>query len=281
MDFQKNLSARYNSLTKQGRRLADFICENQAKSIRMTAKSLGEASNTSAATVIRLSHQLGYESFEMMKISLAKDSVGDELNAPMDTIISDGDSVPDIVQKLYRNRLEALSATMALMDYADIKKTITLIQKARKIYLFGVGSSGLIAQEFCNRLNRIGKVCIFLSDSHTNLQYASVIDRGDLVIGFSYSGETKEVYLAAENAFKRGIPVIAVTRNRANSLSAWANITLTIPDIEKRVRVGSLTSAMSQMFIVDILYMSLLQKDFNKYESKLVETARIVNQLRE
>ena len=281
MDFQKNLALRYNSLTKQGKRLADFICENQADVIRMTAKKLGEESGTSAATVIRMSHQLGYESFEMMKISLARDGIGNELNAPVDTIISPGDSVVNITQKLYHSRLDTLSATLALLHMEDIKQIVALLQKARKIFLFGVGSSGLVAQEFTHRLNRIGKTCIFLSDSHTNLQYASIIEKGDLIIGFSYSGETKEVYLAAESGYKKGVPVVAVTRNRPNSLSAWATYILAIPDTERRVRIGALASANAQMFIVDILYSCLLQKDYSKYESKLIETARIVNQLRE
>ena len=35
------------------------------------------------------------------------------------------------------------------------------------------------------------------------------------------------------------------------------------------------------MFWVDVLYMSLLQKDYERYEEMLVNTSRVVNLLRE
>ncbi|SBW09092.1 putative HTH-type transcriptional regulator MurR [uncultured Eubacteriales bacterium] len=281
MEFLKNLSMRYNALTKQSKRLADFIRENPAQAIKMTAKTLGEESGTSAAAVVRLCQQLGYNGFEQLKISIAKTVSDEELSAPIDPIISRGDSVSDIAQKLCHIQANAVQETLALMDYDDVKKVVSLLQKARVVYLFGVGSSGLVAQELCHRLNRIGRACIFLPDGHTSLEYAAVAEERDLLIGFSYSGETKEVYLAAEHASKRGVPVIAVTRNKESSLSAAASIVLNVPVTEKRVRVGAVSSITSQMFVVDVLYMGLIQKDFEKYEHMFVDTSRIANLLRE
>lgn len=281
MDFQKNLSMRYNALTKQGKRLADYIREHPTQTIKMTAKALGEESGTSAAAVVRLCQQLGYDGFEQFKISLAKTISHEEILAPIDTIISASDSVADIAQKLYLNQKSAIEGTLELLNYDELRRVVLLLRGASRVYLFGVGSSGLAAQELCHRLNRIGKTCIFLSDGHTNLEYASVAGPKDLIIGFSYSGETKEVYLAAKYAQKNGTPVVAVTRARASSLSSCASIVIQIPDMEKRVRVGAFASITSQMLVADILYMSLLQKDFDKYEDMLVNTSRLANRLRE
>lgn len=281
MDFLTNLSMRYNALTKQGKKLADFIRENPDQAIRMTAKALGQASGTSAAAVVRLSQQLGYDGFEQMKISYAKALSDKELNAPIDLIISPIDTTFDIAQKLCHIQTNAVQETLALIDYGDIHKVVTLLEKSRRIHLFGVGSSGLAAQELCHRLNRIGKTCVFLIDGHTNLEYISSAEKRDVVVCFSYSGETKEVYLAAETAHKRGVPVVVVTRNRASTLSEFATIAIRIPDIEKRVRVGAITSITSQMYICDVLYMSLIQRDLTRYEDVLLDTSRIANRLRE
>ena len=281
MDFSRNLAMRYNALTKQSKRLADYIRENPAGAIKMTAKALGEAGGTSAAAVVRLCQQLGYDSLEQLKISLAQTLDKDELSAPIDPIIAQGDSVADIAQKLCRIQTDAVQETLALLDYDEIKKAVGLIQKARRVYLFGVGSSGLVAQEFSHRLNRIGKPCLFLQDGHTNLEYAALAEEKDLVIGLSYSGETKEVYLAAQYAKQKGAEVIAITRNRVSTLSACATQVLSVPETEKRVRVGAVTSITSQMFMVDVLYMALLQKDYSRYESLLLDTSHIANLLRE
>ena len=281
MDFFKNLSIHYNALTKQSKRLADYIRENPSQVVHMTAKALGEESGTSAAAVVRLCQQLGYDGLEQLKLSLARYISHEELNAPIDPIIAQGDSIPDIAQKLYQVQTTTMQETLSLMDYDALKKAVALLQKARRVYLFGLGSSGLVAQELCRRLNRIGKTCIFLMDGHTALEYAAVAGPKDLMICFSYSGETREVYLAARHARERGVEVIAVTRNKASTLSDNASVLLAIPVTEKRVRVAAVASITSEMFLVDVLYMSLLQKDFEQHEEMLVNTSRVVNLLRE
>lgn len=281
MDFIKHVSMHYNALPKQSRRLADFIRENPSKAIRMTAKALGEESGTSAAAVVRLCQQLGFDGLEQMKLSLARYVSSEELNTPIDPIIAPGDSIPGIAQKLCHMQTSTVQETLALMDYDAVKRAVGLIQKARRVYLFGLGSSGLVAQELCHRLNRIGTPCIFLSDGHTSLEYAAVIEPRDLMICFSYSGETKEVYLAAQHARERGVEVIAVTRDRDSTLSASASVLLKVPVTEKRVRVAAVASITSEMFLVDVLYMSFLQKDFERHEDMLVNTSRVVNLLRE
>lgn len=281
LGFQNNLSIRYNALTKQGQKLADYVKENPSQTVKMTARELGDASGTSASTVVRLCRQLGYGSFEQMKINLARDLSNEELSAPIDTIISRVDSIPNIAQKLFHNQQNALRTTMEMMDYDDIRRSVNLIQKARVIYLFALGSSALAAKELAHRLNRVGKACIFLEDGHTNLEYSSVAREQDLVIAFSYSGETKEVYLAAKHAMENGVPVISVTRENPNTLQQHSSIIISVPDIERRLRVGAFGSVAAQMFVSDVLFMSLIQKDFNKYEDMLLETSRIVNRLRE
>ena len=80
---------------------------------------------------------------------------------------------------------------------------------------------------------------------------------------------------------RQGVEVIAVTRNKASTLAANASVLLSIPVTEKRVRVAAVASITSEMFWVDVLYMSLLQKDYERYEEMLVNTSRVVNLLRE
>lgn len=281
MDFTNNLKIKYNTLTRQGKKTADYIRENPEKAIKMTAKMLGSASGTSAAAVVRLCYQLGYESLEHMKISIAKDLSNEDMTMPIDTIIEGGESMSELAKKLYGNLHSALQGTLEIIDYDCLKQAVVSMQKAQRIYLFGIGSSGLAASELCHKLNRIGKTCIFLQDGHTNLEYASIAGKKDVVICISYSGETKEVYMAAQWAHKNGTCVISITRNRTSSLSAVSTILLNIPEREKRVRIGAFASVTTQMFMTDLLYLGVVRNDLDKYESMLVDSSRIANQLRE
>lgn len=281
MDFNGNLRIRYSSLTNQGKRVADFIMADPSKAIHMTAKALGDESGTSAASVIRFCNKLGYESLEALKIHLARSLNSEEMSMPLETIVSSESSIHDLGPVLFGNTSKALQETLELLDYDDLKKAIELLKKAKTIYIFGVGASSLTAIDLIHKFNRIGKPCIYLMDGHTNLEFASVTTKKDVVIALSYSGETKEVYLAAQGAMNNGVPVISITRNRPSTLSALSTIVFRLSESEKRIRAGAFSSKFSQMFMADLLYLGLIHEDYNIYENLLVDTSRIVRGLRE
>lgn len=281
MDFNKNLHCNYNSLTRQGRRIADFIKTSPVKTLSLTVKALGEASGTSAASVVRFCQKLGYKSMEELKIHIAGSLNSAEMSMPLENMASRGGGVNDLGRMLFCDTSKALQGTLDLLDCGELKKTVALLKKARTIYIFGVGASSLAAMDLSHKLNRIGKACVYLLDSHSNLEFASVADKRDAVIAISYSGETKEVYLAAKWAKSNGVPVVSITRNRPSSLSAVSTIVFRLPETEKRVRVGAFSSKYSNMFITDLLYLGFIHKDFNFYEKKLLDTSRIVRGLRE
>lgn len=280
MDFFENLNAKYNTLTTQGKKIADNINQNPDKTIRMTAKVLGEASGASASAVIRLCQRLGYESLEIMKIHIAKSLNKDELAVPIDTVISGGNTLTEVAQKLYASVQDTMLRTINMLDYEALKESVAILQKASRVYLFAIGGSALAAEDMCHKFNRIGKPCIFFQDGHTSLEFVSVVGKRDAVVAISYSGETKEVYLAAKGSLEKGAKVISITRDRTNTLSAFSTVILNIPEVEKRVRVGVFGSKFSQMFITDVLYLSMLQKNFDEFENMLTDASRIVNQLR-
>lgn len=281
MDFYENLRFKYGGLTKQCRRVADYYKTQPSEAIYMTAKALGEASGTSAACVIRFFRAMGYESLEELKIHLAQTINSQELAQPLEPIDFGKNGVSDLGPFLLSSTTKALQHTQEMMDIDDFKKALNLLRHARTVYVFGIGASSLAAQDFSHKLNRIGKPCIYHMDGHTNLEFGSVATRKDVVVAISYSGDTKEVYLAAQRAGMNGVPVIAVTRDQPNALSALATIVLRLPATEKRVRSGAFSSKFCQVFITDLLYLGLISDDFESIKEILDDTFQIVRGLKE
>lgn len=281
MDFNENLRVRYSGLTRQSKRVADFIKASPAKALRMTTKELGEESGTSAASVIRFCNKMGYKSMEDLKIHLARSLNSEEMSLPLENIASKGRSINDLGRILFGDTSNALQETLALLNYDELRKAVELLKKARTVYIFGVGGSSLAALDLFHKLNRIGKPCVYYLDGHTNLEFASVATKKDAVVAISYSGETKEVYLAAKGAENNGAPVISITRDRPSTLSALSTIIFKLSESEKRIRAGAFSSKFSQMFMTDLLYLGVIHEDYNVYEDLLVDTSRIVRGLRE
>ena len=82
----------------------------------------------------------------------------------------------------------------------DIYKAVDLLIKAKNIYVFGVGVSWLVAQNFYYKLNRINKRCIVHIDTHLQITSSVLMEKGDIAIDISYLVNTKEVKVCAKNS---------------------------------------------------------------------------------
>jgi len=280
MDFYENLNMRYSGLTKQGKKIADFIFTFGESCATMTAQELGERSETSASAIIRFCKQLGYDSLEVMKIDIAKAYTEPILTEPIDTIISEEDDVVEMTKKTIKIIESSFHNTISGVDYRELEKAIELIKKADCVHIYGIGSSSAIALDLLYKLVRINKPSYYHMDGHMNLQFSPLISPKDVVIAFSYSGETKEVFFSAMNAKKNGAKVISVTKNAKTTLGLYSNIILPVSDDEKRVRVGAISSTFSMMLISHLLYLGIIKDNLSDIEPYLIKTAKAVEQLR-
>ena len=144
------------------------------------------------------------------------------------------------------------------------------IKGARRIYIFGVGSSGLSALELNQRLIRMGMNSVCVTDSHMMLINSSLVTQEDVVIGISVSGETTDINKAIRLAKLRGAGIIGLTSFSESELSKLSDIYLlaynsTFVDNERFVN-----SQFALMYVIDILSMKLLGDD--RYQYAMLQT---------
>ena len=75
MEFIQRYNQNKDKLTKSENKLANYIATHTEHVIYDTIKSLGTATNTGDATIVRLCKKLGYSGFSDLKIALAQDSM--------------------------------------------------------------------------------------------------------------------------------------------------------------------------------------------------------------
>jgi 6-phospho-3-hexuloisomerase len=120
---------------------------------------------------------------------------------------------------ILRNVREAL----ANIDPAMVENAIQAFIDAKKIFIYGVGRSGLIGQAFAVRLVQMGFDVHFVGDMTTPF-----VDEGDLVIIVSNTGETMSAVQTANIVRRVGARVIAVTSNPNSKLGHASNIILEV-----------------------------------------------------
>ncbi len=263
---------RLSSLHPKERALAEYILEHAQEATRSGITELAERAGASAATITRFCKGMRFDGFPDFKLKLAEELATPSEQQPTYQDIVAGNSLQRIVAAMEANHLRSISDTTRLIDFAAMERAIDALHRARRIDLYGVATSGLVAQDAYQKLVRIGKEANAFSDPHLQITSASNLGPGDVAIAISYSGETQETLDALECAKAQGATTISLTKYGVSSLASAADIALFASSLEEGMRRGDMASRIAQLHVIDILFTGLVSSKFDVYVPKLERT---------
>lgn len=282
MNIKNKILSQYRLLKKSSRKIADILLNQPEDFLTKSAQELGELTDTSAASVIRFCKQIGYKGLKEFQIDLAqnlpeKTEQTDQINM----IVNKHDQPEVIMNKLRLSLTQNFEELVKLIDLKSLKKVINLINNAQTIYLEGIAASSFAAKDLFYKLIRSGRRVYYNDDTHLALERAYYTTKKDVMICFSYSGQTTELLLAAKQARKNKTPIIAITREDKSPLSELASYILALPDNENLLRVSAIDSTFAEMFVSNLLYLSTITHSLPKIEKEMKATEKLTNQLKE
>mgnify|MGYP006083923609 FL=1 len=146
---------------------------------------------------------------------------------------------------------------------AEFEEAVKLLYACQgKVILAGMGKSGLIAQKIAATLTSTGTPALFLHAGESTHGDLGIITKQDVVIAFSYSGETDEVLQMIGHIQAIGVPLIAMTGKPDSTLAQAATVHLSIA-VEKEACPLGLTptaSSTATLALGDALAMCLLEQ---------------------
>lgn len=113
--------------------------------------------------------------------------------------------------QLIINELNSSIQTLADKDITDL---IQKIQHYKRIFVYGTGRSGLMLKAFAMRLMQLGFNSFVVGETTT-----PSIQKGDLLIIASASGETDSVNLMAESALKQNVDLVIICASPNSTLA--------------------------------------------------------------
>lgn len=266
-------------MTDVDKKISNYINENKELISKLSVGELAKNANVSSASIVRFSRKLGYSGFGELKIEIAKDLT--LKSNDYSYIVKDSDvGINNIVNNITNKTIEAITNITKLNKLDVIEKSIEKIINSKSVYVFGVGGSALVALDLQQKLLRINKPTIAFLDSHTQLMVSSNLDKDDIAIAISYSGKSKEIIKSIENAKSKGAKCISITKYGENNLNKICDINLFVPNIENKLREGAISSRIAMLTLIDIIYISIIQKDLESTKLKLESSKKAVDYLK-
>jgi arabinose-5-phosphate isomerase len=160
---------------------------------------------------------------------------------------------------------EGLSALEAALrsDLVDsFAEAVATIRACRgRVIVTGIGKSGHIGMKVAGTLSSTGTPASFVHPSEASHGDLGMITRDDVILAFSWSGETVELGNIVSYSRRFAVPLIAVTSNAGSTLAEAAELVLALPQAKEACPHGlaPTTSTVMQLALGDCLAIALLE----------------------
>jgi len=260
----------YSSLRTAEQRVADFILKHAEELIYLTVTERAARTQTSESTVVRLCQKIGYKGYQEFKIMLARDLVG-----PTETVyeqIEPTDALPSLKAKVFQANAQALKDTIEVLSDEELGKAVEAIARARKVEIYGIGGSAPLALDAYHKFMKLGICAVWLNDSDLMAMSSSLLLPGDVALGISHTGASRDVCDAMENAQNAGATTICITHRATSPITKVSNVKLFTAAKETAFGSDATSSRIAQLTIIDTLFASIANQDYDHALQRIQKT---------
>ena len=250
----ERIKASLPSLAPAEQRVAKLVLSDPRSFAKQPITELADRAHVSKPTVVRFCRSVGYDGLSDFKLKLAG-SVSEGVPFIHRSVDAD-DKTNDIMVKVFDNTVAAFLKYRNDASTAAIEKVVTVLVQAysegKRIEFYGVGNSGVVAQDAQHKFFRLGVHTIAYSDGHMQVMSASLLKPGDCVVVISNSGRTRDLMDACDIARKNGATTIVITAS-GSPLATAGDIHLAADHPEGFDRYSPMVSRLLHLMIIDIL----------------------------
>jgi RpiR family carbohydrate utilization transcriptional regulator len=250
----ERIKASLPSLAPAEQRVGKLVLADPRAFANLPVTELADRAHVSKPTVVRFCRSMGYDGLSDFKLKLAG-SVSEGVPFIHRSVDVD-DKTSDIAVKVIDNTVAAFlkyrnDASSFALEHAA--QALVATQKTnRRIEFYGVGNSGIVAQDAQHKFFHLGVNAIAYSDGHMQVMSASMLQPGDCAVIISNSGRTRDLMDACDIAKKQGATTIVITAS-GSPLASAGHIHLTADHPEGYDKYSPMVSRLLHLLIIDIL----------------------------
>ncbi len=273
--FDSRVAAALASASPADAKAIRFFRDNREEVLVASASALAAKIGTSDATVIRAARALGYSSLDALRRVLAGElrrdlSPASRLARTLGEVKAHGDAV---LQSAVETQIRGLEALCRDIGPTLFGKAVDCLAGASRVFIFGIGPSGAIAEYFAIQLGRFGVDAASLTD--TGLRLADRLLRlrqDDLILILAYGRVYAELEALIDWAGAVGAKTLLVTDTLGGALRGRVDTVLSVA----RGESDSFSMHTTTLGMIEALLVGLAARR----PEATVESLRTLNMLR-
>lgn len=274
----EKIKVMFPKLRKSEQQVAKYILKHTNEIEQLSLEQLAKKADVSQPTVLRMLNACGYKGYKDAKIAFVEERLQREGNGIYDSLgieLEQSNRIEDIPGKVIRNTIRLLEDSLQALSAKELKKAVKSIEKAEKVCIFSVENSNAVAVDLMTKLLYLGIECEFNEDYYLQSIRAGHMKEGETAIGISYTGTSKNTVDVLKQAKKRGATTIAITNFANTPLTEYADIVILTSN--KQLLYGKdIFSRTIHLAVVDMIYMGLIIENYQKYETRLKESGKMI-----
>lgn len=266
----------YPGLKGNNRRIADQLLKSPELLAARKVSDIASVCDCDSAQVIRFCKLLGFKGFTDLKARIVQELI------PLHTENhceerNHGDVFERLRQDYCRNIGQAVNDTVMHLDKDLVLKAVKKIREAGRIAVCGVGASNLTAQDLYAKLARMGFHVFWSSDQEMQKINCALLGEADLLIVFSFSGNSEAVIECMKTVKANGGTTLLITNYRNSPAAGLADLMLHTAADEEKFRIGAMTSRLAQLAIVDLLVLLLTLNYPDEVNRNILKTYQVIH----
>lgn len=248
----------YDSFFEAEKKIADYIMEHKEQAVDMTVGELAKASGTSDATVSRFCRRCGFNGFQNLKLTLAREILEEEHQSQEVTNDIDRTDLEQSLKNILANKIAELTETIKMMDIKNLEVILDKLEHARMVQLAAVGNTIPVALDGAFKLNQLGIPAVAGDIWEAQAAYAFNLGPEDVVLIISNSGSSKRLETLALGAKENGSTLVLITNNRESPLAQICDYKIITATREKLLTEEFWFSRVTATTVIEIIYLLLM-----------------------
>ena len=260
-----------NSFSKGQKRIAHYIEEHYDKAAFMTAAKLGDTVGVSESTVVRFATELGYDGYPKLQKAM-QEMIRNKLTSVQRIEVTSG-RIGDgnVLDSVLNQDIEKIRRTIEETSHEDFARAVDEICAAKRIYIFGVRSTGAIASFLAYYFELIfdnNVILINTTSPSSTYEHIFRITEEDVMIGISFPRYSSTAIEAMNFARSRGAHAVAITDSMASPLVQSADSIL----IARSDMASIVDSLVAPLSLINALIVATVLKK----KDEVTETFRLL-----
>lgn len=242
-----------------------YLLEHPEQVEHLSARELGAATFTSAASVTRFCQKLGFRGYPDFKLRFVSDLQDTRSpNAEEALRIRERESTVTLVRKMTQVSRRAVDETNRELSLDRLMQVSQMIRRAEHVDFYAYDTAACLAEYACNQFYFAGKRSQVYDASNMQGFNSLLPAQGHIALILSYTGEDARLVALAELLHRQGTPLVVITTSPERTLAKCADVFLCAVTSQRteEFRVSMFTS--SAKYLLDLLFSLVFSQNYDE-----------------